>query len=274
MAHSSTTSDADGLSRRSGGGAPDVVRELCRRHRGRAAHAWRRSVATARRGRSRRPLRVPRGPGLRRRRNVAGARRTCTTCCSDRAAGSRREGVGGTLPVRFPSPRDPGDAGWHIDGSYDVDGAWWVNVRSRGRGLLALFLFTDVGDDDAPTELIVGSHLDVPRAAGAVRRARRVLRRRGETAARLDLRTPPRARDGTRGRRVPLPSVPGPPRDVAASRRRTAHGRAAGRRRSTQPFALRPARDVCPVERAILAAAERVRSRRRRTPAAARAVTP
>src|SRR4030095_1113688 len=74
----------------------------------------------------------------------------------------RREGVGGTLPVRFPSARDPGDAGWHIDGSYDVDGAWWVNVRSRGRGLLALFLFTDVGSEDAPTELIVGSHLDVP----------------------------------------------------------------------------------------------------------------
>ena len=75
----------------------------------------------------------------------------------------RREGVGGTLPVRFPSLREPGDAGWHIDGSFDVDGAWWANVRSRGRGLLALFLFTDVSDDDAPTELIVGSHLDVPR---------------------------------------------------------------------------------------------------------------
>jgi len=75
----------------------------------------------------------------------------------------RREAVGGTLPIRFPSTRDPGDAGWHIDGSYDVDGTWWVNVNSRGRGLLALFLFTDVGDDDAPTELIVGSHLDVPR---------------------------------------------------------------------------------------------------------------
>ncbi|HKQ63511.1 MAG TPA: phytanoyl-CoA dioxygenase family protein, partial [Methylomirabilota bacterium] len=73
-----------------------------------------------------------------------------------------REGVGGTIPVRFPSTQDPGDAGWHIDGSYDVGGQWWVNVRSRGRGLLALFLFTDVGDADAPTELLVGSHLDLP----------------------------------------------------------------------------------------------------------------
>jgi hypothetical protein len=74
-----------------------------------------------------------------------------------------RAGVGGTVPVRFPSTTDPGDAGWHIDGSYDVGGEWWVNVRSRDRGLLALFLFSDVGEDDAPTEILVGSHLDVPR---------------------------------------------------------------------------------------------------------------
>jgi Phytanoyl-CoA dioxygenase (PhyH) len=74
-----------------------------------------------------------------------------------------RAGVGGTIPVRFPSTKDPGDAGWHIDGSYDVDGQWWVNVHSRGRGLLALFLLTDVSEADAPTEILVGSHLDVPR---------------------------------------------------------------------------------------------------------------
>jgi hypothetical protein len=73
-----------------------------------------------------------------------------------------RKGVGGTLPIRFPSTDDPGDAGWHIDGSFDVGGEWWVNVHSRERGLLALFLFSDVGDCDAPTEVIVGSHLDVP----------------------------------------------------------------------------------------------------------------
>src|SRR6267378_8583605 len=71
-----------------------------------------------------------------------------------------RQGVGGTIPVRFPSTSDPGDAGWHIDGSYDVGGQWWVNVQSRGRGLLALFLFSDIGDQDAPTEILMGSHLD------------------------------------------------------------------------------------------------------------------
>ena len=75
----------------------------------------------------------------------------------------QRQGVGGTLPIRFPSTQDPGDAGWHIDGSYDVDGQYWVNVHSRERGLLALFLFSDVTVCDAPTEIIVGSHLDVPR---------------------------------------------------------------------------------------------------------------
>lgn len=74
----------------------------------------------------------------------------------------RLPGLGGTVPVRFPSAEDPGDAGWHIDGSYAGEGGWWVNVHSRERGLLALPLLTDVGERDAPTRLLVGSHLDVP----------------------------------------------------------------------------------------------------------------
>ena len=74
----------------------------------------------------------------------------------------KHPGVGGTVPVRFPSRTNPGDAGWHIDGSYDVGGQYWVNVHSRSRGLLALFLFTDVGERDAPTEILIGSHVDVP----------------------------------------------------------------------------------------------------------------
>ena len=73
-----------------------------------------------------------------------------------------QQGVGGSVVVRFPHAADPGDAGWHIDGSYEVGDEYWVNVRSRGRGLLCLFLVSDVGPDDAPTELKVGSHLDVP----------------------------------------------------------------------------------------------------------------
>ena len=85
----------------------------------------------------------------------------------DRLLGSGRwvrpRGLG-TFPVRFPHPADPGDTGWHVDGSFAVEGQTWpyVDLRSRGRGLLVLFLLTDVGPDDAPTRIKVGSHLDVP----------------------------------------------------------------------------------------------------------------
>lgn len=74
----------------------------------------------------------------------------------------RREGVGGTIPVRFPSEADPGDAGWHIESSYPAGGRWFVNVRSRARGLLAIYLLTDVDPVSAPTRLRPGSHLHVP----------------------------------------------------------------------------------------------------------------
>jgi hypothetical protein len=75
----------------------------------------------------------------------------------------RREGVGGSIPVRFPSEQDPGDAGWHIESSYHHDGHSQVNYRSRARGLLALYLFTDVAADSAPTRLRPGSHYDAAR---------------------------------------------------------------------------------------------------------------
>jgi hypothetical protein len=68
--------------------------------------------------------------------------------------------VGAAVVVRFPS-QDRANAGYHIEGSYSGPGGYWVNVRSRARGLLALFLFTDVGPDDAPTRLMCGSHLMV-----------------------------------------------------------------------------------------------------------------
>lgn len=76
----------------------------------------------------------------------------------------------GTFPVRFPSPGDPGDAGWHIDVSFagPTDDAsdfmnWRANIVSRGRALLMLFLFSDVGDADAPTRIRAGSHQDMAR---------------------------------------------------------------------------------------------------------------
>jgi hypothetical protein len=73
----------------------------------------------------------------------------------------------GTFPVRFPSPVDAGDTGWHIDVSFGTDAAdfmsWRANIHSKGRALLMLFLFSDVGEDDAPTRVRVGSHADVAR---------------------------------------------------------------------------------------------------------------
>ncbi|HEX3390306.1 MAG TPA: phytanoyl-CoA dioxygenase family protein [Streptosporangiaceae bacterium] len=74
----------------------------------------------------------------------------------------RRPGIGGSIPVRFPSEADPGDAGWHIEASYEDGGQWRVNAGSRARGLLALYLLTDVDPDGAPTRLRPGSHRDVP----------------------------------------------------------------------------------------------------------------
>lgn len=76
----------------------------------------------------------------------------------------------GSFPVRFPSPDDPGDAGWHIDVSFMAPGGddhdfmdWRANVVSKGRALLMLFLYSDVGEKDAPTRIRAGSHHDIAR---------------------------------------------------------------------------------------------------------------
>lgn len=79
-----------------------------------------------------------------------------------------RCGSVGTFPIRFPSAEDPGDCGWHVDASFGDEGEpdflkWRVNVASKGRALLMLFLFSDVGEHDAPTRIRVGSHVDVAR---------------------------------------------------------------------------------------------------------------
>ena len=80
-----------------------------------------------------------------------------------------RASLGGFV-VRFPHPDDPADTGWHLDASFPPQQAepsasyleWRINVRSRGRALLMLFLFSEVGEQDAPTRIRIGSHLRVP----------------------------------------------------------------------------------------------------------------
>lgn len=76
----------------------------------------------------------------------------------------------GTFPIRFPSEEKPDDDGWHVDVSFALpedDPAdfftWRANVRSRDRALLMLFLFSDVGEADAPTRIRAGSHAAMAR---------------------------------------------------------------------------------------------------------------
>ena len=74
----------------------------------------------------------------------------------------------GTFPVRFPSTNDPGDTGWHVDAGFPGSNPsnyfeWRINFKSKGRALLMLFLFSNVGEADAPTRIRIGSHLDVAR---------------------------------------------------------------------------------------------------------------
>lgn len=73
----------------------------------------------------------------------------------------------GTFPIRFPSREAPGDDGWHVDMSFDTANAdfmeWRANVKSSGRALLMLFLFSDVGTDDAPTRIRKGSNATIAR---------------------------------------------------------------------------------------------------------------
>jgi len=72
----------------------------------------------------------------------------------------------GTFPVRFPSDEEPNDTGWHVEASFPGDDpndyfSWRINVRSKGRALLMLFLFSEITKDDAPTRIKPGSHIEV-----------------------------------------------------------------------------------------------------------------
>jgi phytanoyl-CoA dioxygenase PhyH len=74
----------------------------------------------------------------------------------------------GSFVIRFPGNEEPGDTGWHVDASYPEQqsndfSSWKINIRSTGRSLLMLFLFSDISEADAPTRIRKGSHLDVAR---------------------------------------------------------------------------------------------------------------
>lgn len=72
----------------------------------------------------------------------------------------------GSFPIRFPCKEPAKDTGWHVDASFAGEDAnnyfeWRINIHSKARGLLMLFLFSDVTEKDAPTIIKVGSHFEV-----------------------------------------------------------------------------------------------------------------
>ncbi|SEH80555.1 Phytanoyl-CoA dioxygenase (PhyH) [Mycolicibacterium rutilum] len=71
----------------------------------------------------------------------------------------------GNIPVRFPVSRPAEDRGWHIDANTPLpDGSW--AVTGRPHTVLLLTLLSEVGPDDAPTRIRVGSHRDVAQVLG------------------------------------------------------------------------------------------------------------
>lgn len=86
----------------------------------------------------------------------------------DRVCGASQwlpRGSLGNIPVRFPAAPPKDDRGWHIDANTpQPDGSW--AVTGRPHTVLLLTLLSEVGLDDAPTRIRVGSHRDVARVLG------------------------------------------------------------------------------------------------------------
>ncbi|OBB28650.1 mitomycin antibiotics/polyketide fumonisin biosynthesis protein [Mycolicibacterium peregrinum] len=74
-------------------------------------------------------------------------------------------GALGNIPVRFPVDPPAADRGWHIDANTPLPGGEWA-VSGRPHTVLVLTLLSEVGADDAPTRIRVGSHRDVARVLG------------------------------------------------------------------------------------------------------------
>jgi len=79
--------------------------------------------------------------------------------------GWRPRGALGTIPIRFPRVPPADDRGWHIDLNIAMpDGSFRCGARSHT--MLLLTLLSEVGPDDAPTRIRVGSHRDAFRVLG------------------------------------------------------------------------------------------------------------
>ena len=128
----------------------------------------------------------------------------------------RRQGVGGTIPVRFPSPADPGDAGWHIEASYERTGtSGSTSVPVLAGCWRCICSATSTRPARRPGSG-PGSHRDAARVLAPPGDARAALGRGGVGGGGRERRPAHGAGHRRRGRRVPVPSVPGPRRVVAA----------------------------------------------------------
>ncbi|MET7337136.1 phytanoyl-CoA dioxygenase family protein [Nonomuraea sp. NPDC005650] len=84
------------------------------------------------------------------------------------AGGWGPRGSLGMVPIRFPRLPPADDRGWHVDASIvQPDGGYLCGGHPQT--LLLLVLLSEVGPDDAPTRIRVGSHRDAAAAlAGRV----------------------------------------------------------------------------------------------------------
>ena len=79
--------------------------------------------------------------------------------------GWQPRGALGNVPVRFPVSPPNDELGWHIDANTpQPDGSW--AITGRPHTVLLLTLLSEVGPDDAPTRIRVGSHRDVAEVVG------------------------------------------------------------------------------------------------------------
>ena len=97
------------------------------------------------------------------------ARSSVLAAALDRVCGEGNwapRGALGNIPVRFPVIPPADDRGWHVDANTPLPDGSWV-VTARPHTVLLLTLLSEVGPDDAPTRIRVGSHHDVARALTA-----------------------------------------------------------------------------------------------------------
>jgi len=163
----------------------------------------------------------------------------------------KRQGLGGTIPVRFPSEADPGDAGWHIDGSFDGPTAATGSTSRARRAACSCSSCSPMWTSGARPRGSSEAHTSTCPASWPPQRGWRRLRARCASSPRVDIqaRADPRRRQGG-DVYICHPFLV----HAASWPHRGAHARMIAQPGVgiPEPFALRAGIGVCPVEAAIL----------------------